>query len=49
MQLIWSSDEGVLEKQSEWEEKSMEAADLMTPTITDSIQVKLTEDEYNDE
>lgn len=47
-QSTWGSDEGVLETQSDWEEKSIEAADLMTPTITGPIQVKLTEDEFND-
>ena len=30
----WGSDEGVLEKKSDWEETSTEAADLMTPMIT---------------
>lgn len=44
----WVLDEGLLEKQSNWEEKSIEAANLMTPTITAPIQPKLTEDEFND-
>lgn len=50
-QWAWvSPDKGVLreETQSDWEEKSVEAADLMTPTITGPIQAKLTEDEFND-
>lgn len=49
-QSTWGSpDNGVLgeETQSDWEEKSVEAADLMTPTITGPIQAKLTEDEFN--
>ena len=32
----------------EWEDKSQEAADLMTPTISRSIKKKLTEAEFND-
>ncbi len=37
-----------LKKQQQWEEKSQEAADLMTPTISPGIQQKLTEAEFND-
>ena len=44
----WESNEEVLEEKADWEEKSTEAADLMTPTITAPIQAKLTEDEFND-
>lgn len=47
-QSAWGADKGVLETQSDWEEKTIEAADLMTPTITAPIQLKLTEDEFND-
>lgn len=47
-QSTWGSDEGVLETQSDWEEMSIEAADLITATVTAPIQVKLTEDEFND-
>lgn len=47
-QSAWAPDDGVLETQSDWEEKSVEAADLMTLTITAPIQAKLTEDEFND-
>ncbi|KAF6218139.1 hypothetical protein HO133_006098 [Letharia lupina] len=32
----------------DWEQKSQEAADLMTPTISPGIQQKLTEAEFND-
>ncbi|KAF6238752.1 hypothetical protein HO173_003259 [Letharia columbiana] len=32
----------------DWEEKSQEAADLMTPTISPGVQQKLTEAEFND-
>ena len=32
----------------DWEEKSQEAADLMTPTISPGVQQKLTETEFND-
>lgn len=32
----------------DWEEKSQEAADVMTPTISSGIQQKLTEAEFND-
>ncbi len=42
----WKSDEEVLK--ADWEEKSTDAADLMTPTITALIQAKLTEDNFND-
>ncbi len=37
-----------MEEKADWEEKSTEAANLMTPTITAPIQAKLTEDEFND-
>ena len=33
--------------QSEWDDKVIEAADMMTPTITAGIQAELTEDEFN--
>ena len=45
-QIECQSSEKVLK--AEWEEKSIEAADLMTPTITAPIQAKLTENEFND-
>lgn len=32
----------------QWEEKSQDAADLMTPTISPGVQQKLTEAEFND-
>ena len=35
-------------KLQQWEEKSQEAADLMTPTISRSVKQKLTEAEFND-
>ena len=44
----WEASEKVPGGKADWEEKSIEAADLMTPTITAPIQAKLTEDEFND-
>ncbi len=38
----------VQKEMKEWEEKSQEAADVMTPTISPGIQLKLTEAEFND-
>lgn len=38
----------MLGEKADWEEKSIEAANLMTPTITAPIQAKLTKDEFND-
>ena len=40
----WESNEKVPEGKADWEEKSIQAANLMTPTITAPIQAKLTED-----
>ncbi|MCJ1467041.1 hypothetical protein MMC07_005663 [Pseudocyphellaria aurata] len=34
--------------ESEWNEKSIEATDIMTPTISGPIQAKLTDDQFND-
>ncbi len=48
IQSEWESIEEVLEEKADWEKKSTEAADLMTPTITVPIPAKLTEDEFND-
>ena len=48
IQSAWALQEGAVEKSSDWQEKSKEAADLMTPTITAPIQAKLTDDEFND-
>ena len=42
------ADKDNLLSQSEWDDKAVEAADMMTPTITAGIQAKLTEDEFND-
>ena len=44
-QLEWKSDKKVLK--AEWEKKSTDTADLMTPTITAPIQAKLAEEEFN--
>lgn len=41
------TDEDNLITQVEWDKKAIEAADMMTPTITAAIQAKLTEDDFN--
>ncbi len=42
----WRSNEKMLNP--DWEDKSTDAADLMTSTITAPIQAKLTKDEFKD-
>ena len=46
-QLKWGLHKAVLEKRSDWEKISIEAAHFMTSTIKTLIQVKLTKEEFN--